>query len=226
MLIKHVLTEKKTHIGGEAKFGYVHLANHSELYFTKEIKQRFKVLGIPFKQTTSLEMVQFPPEVVSLMVQASSIEADDLYGISFKDYVNETLTISKEMRDKALKSIVDSEDLTQEQKDKMIHNLREDEKHVEMLFDDLDKTEKTVLTSFLKDGYEKLYRVVLGSSSLYYLVKTLDDRISFFVIEAMRFRNKEGGYALKLANIKTFYLTKAFMKAFLEKVNKKGVDVL
>lgn len=223
MLIKHVLTEKKSHIGGEAKFGYIHLPTHSELYLTKEIKQRFKVLGIPFKQTTSLETVQFPTEIVSLMVHATTLEGEGLEHMDFENYRTTTTQVARDLRLKTLQSVMQSEDLDQTQKEKMIANLRVDEDHVDMLFDDLDTVEKMKLTSFTKDGYEKVYRVWSGASATYYLAKVLDDRISFFIVEAMRFRDKgTRSYTLRLSNLRSFYMTQDFMKAFLEKVKEKG----
>ena len=226
MLVKHILTEKNTHLGAVAKFGYVHLPNHHELYLTKEIKQRFKVLGIPFKQTTTQQTIQFPLEVVSLMVHATSLEGEGLLHMDFENYRTTTLQVAEEVRENARKAIKASDELSDQQKHEMLAHLREDERNLEALFNDLQPNEKVKFASFTQDGYELVYRVISGSSVEYFFAKVLDDRISFFIIDTMQFnKSKTRKEEIKFSGLKSFYMTQQFMLTFLKKVQEKEVKL-
>jgi len=221
MLIKHLLTEKNTHLGGEVRFGYLHIPLHSELYLTKEVKQKFKWFGIPLKEVTQLDCVQFPTEIVSLMTYATQ-QWDAGVPMWIGLYKEHMIEVAKEVREQYLSAIIKSLGETNtEQAEELEGRLVKDELYLDVLLADESKDEANALKSFLQDDYNLAYRVVAGATTTYYLVKELDDRLSFIIVDLMSFgRGKK--LSLKISNIKSFYITQTYMQAFLKEVDKKA----
>lgn len=221
MIIKHLYTEKNTHLGGEARFGYVHLPLHSELYLVKEVKQTFRLFGIPFKLTTQLDMFPVPIETVSLMTQSTSGE-DGSINLDITAYRTSMTDLATQVRADMLKAVKANKDLSEEQKNDIIVKLKKDQKHVDMLFEEIKETDMLKnLSVFLDNGYQVLYKLSTGVATVVYMARVLDDRVSLYAVETIK-ANKR----YLLASIKQFYITERFMKEFLAKINKKGADIV
>lgn len=211
LIIKPLYTEKDTHLGGVAKFGYVHLPVHDELYFTKEIKQKFRVLGIPFYVTTSLDMVHVPTEITSFIDMFLERERD----LTIEFYRDTMRTMSKKANENAFEAIKSNEELPQEQKEDMLIRIKRDRERTDMMFDTLSQGEEKALSSFLTNRFELLYKVDMGSTKSYYIGRIIDDRLVCYNVELVKVKN-----VYVLSAVKSFYVTERFMKALKEKGGK------
>lgn len=231
LVVNKLYTEKDTHLGGVAEFGYIHLPNHSELYLTKKISQKFRIFNIPFYIKTSVEMVEVPIEMASLFAQVQSHEEiNEHEGVEYKEtfidldidaYRKQAVYTADEARAKIKANLLKSTEVDDEQKQVLLANIKADEKYVELLFQDLNKYEKDLFGTFLKSNYKLVYRVLHGSTETFFFARVLADRIMFFNVETMKFKTKN-----LLANIKSFYVTDKYIKTFLEKIQEKGGNLL
>ena len=221
LIVKNLYSEKNTHLGGVAKFGYLHLPMHSELYFTKQIKQGFKFFKIPFKVTTSIEMVQVPVEIVSLFGHLLEEGEGFNESFSFESYRAQTRKIANEVRSRMKESIGQSSELNEDDKLKIYQQIKEDEKYLDNLLVRPNKYEERHLKTFLLNNYELVYRTGLGTTKTYYMARVLDDRISMYAIDLIGLKDGE----LLLANVKAFYVTERYMREFLKTIKEKGENL-
>lgn len=227
LIVKKLYSEKKTHLGGVAEFGYVHLPNHSELYITKKVKQRFRLFNIPFYVTTSVDMVDVPVEIASLFANSELVEDKVMVdGVEMTDkslvldlvaYKHRAKHIASEARLQVRKNIKQSKELTDEQKQTMLANLKADEAYTDILFSELSKNEEKLFSTFLHQQYKLVYRKDAGTTQMFYFAKIAYDRIMFYKVDAMKV-----GLNLLLADVKSFYITDKYISVFLEKIKEKG----
>lgn len=219
-IIKQLYTEHNTHFGGVAKFGYIHLPIHHELYLVKEISQKFKVFNIPFPVKTQLDVFAVPIEIVSLMVEA--IKEDGLDNLDIENYRAQSLKVAGEARKAILKNLESAEGFNDVQKENIKANVEADKEHTDTLFSGLTTIEKEQLETFIKNKYHLLYKVVNGVAITYYLARILDDRVSLYAVEMLKVKPSK----YLLSNVRPFQLTKTYMETFINHIKEKGVDLV
>lgn len=218
-LIKHLFTEKNTHIGGEVKFGFFHIPMHRELYVTREVRQRFKVWGIPLKTTTQLDMVNVPVEIVSLM--DTCLELENLEDLDVEAYRKDSLKKAESAKKNLMKAVEETHELNLTQKNDMMQEMFEDDKRLKLLFAEPDEDEQKHLYSFMINGYKPIYKTGGGASFTHFLALPVEDRIMFYSVDLIKTPKR-----YLLANARSFYITKDYMKKFVNFIDEKGVDIL
>jgi hypothetical protein len=212
LVLKKLFTEDNAYIGARVNFYYMHIREHDELYFFREIKQAFKIFG--FKIHIPIELTAFlvPTDFVALMSSLQDLSDEEFSKVDLKASMADLMLAF----DKAYESIFNQVNKigSDEGTDDFLLHLFHSNKVTKAQTRAWDEDELKLVTTFTDSGYVPMYFVEEGSSAKYYLARVLDTRIDLIFAEVINFRGKR-----VLQSVNQFYVTREFMNKFLTEFN-------
>lgn len=179
--------------------------------FLRVVKQRLPIKWfhwLNWKVPITIELLKYPPVFPTIMSLSLNEGFSD---VPLEEVRAQIRKLSMVFKTNEINAINDSE-VTDGEKKIIISSLEEQHQFVEDTWSELSKEDKVFLKSFEDGGIEYLAKMVVGSTTTFFLIKRLDIVNVVYTVEVVQARKQE-----HIMSIKQFKMSEAFVMECLRK---------
>lgn len=179
--------------------------------FLRVVKQRLPIKWfhwLNWKVPITIELLKYPPVFPTIMSLSLNEGFSD---VPLEEVRAQIRKLSMVFKANEINTINDSE-VTDGEKKIIINSLEEQHQFVKDTWSELSQEDKVFLKSFEDGGIEYLAKMVMGSTTTFFLIKRLDIVNVIYTVEVVQARKQE-----HIMSIKQFKMSEAFVMECLRK---------